>query len=81
MDTMYFVTRVIISTEGAQTQSIQRYDTEVQARKRAYTIIGSDLDKEGISFELVQVVKDNGLCLFSEVIDNRGLTAVVEGAE
>ena len=71
MENMYFVTRVILSTAGAQTQSIQRYDTEVLARKRAYTIIGSDIDKEDISYELVQVVRENGLCVCSEVIGNR----------
>lgn len=79
MAKMYFVPRVIISTGGVQTQSIQRYDDEIQARKRFYSIVAGDIDKEDVLFEMVQVVRDNGLCIACEVIDNRGPEPLIEG--
>lgn len=77
---MYFVTRVIISTSEVQTQSIQRYDDETQAKKRWHSIIASDIDKSDVQYEMVQIVRENGICIASEIIDNRVAPApIVEG--
>lgn len=69
---MYFVTRVFFSkSTGKQSNSIQKYDEEIQARKRFYAILTADIDGEDIDFELVQIVKENGICIASQVFDNR----------
>lgn len=69
---MYFVTRVFFSkSTGKQSHSIQKYDEEIQARKRFYAILTADIDGEDIDFELVQIVKENGICIASQVFDNR----------
>lgn len=74
---MYFVTRVCIDTSGEQTQSHQRYDDLNQAKKRWHNIIAADIDKDTTLFEMVQIVRDNGLCVASEIIDNRPKPEVV----
>lgn len=71
MERMFFVSRVCIDTGGAQTQSIQRYDDEIQAKKRWHNIIAGDIDKTTVQYELVQIVRSDGICIASEIIDNR----------
>ena len=74
---MYFVTRVNFATEtGTQSNSIQKYEDEKSAMKRFYTLLGADIDSPNYSYEMVQVVREDGICIASQVIDNRG-----EGAE
>ena len=69
---MYFVTRVFFSkSTGKQSNSIQKYDEEIQARKRFYSILAADIDGEDIGFELMQIVKENGVCIASQTLDNR----------
>lgn len=69
---MVFVTRVFFSApDGKQSNSIQKFDTEVEARKRFYAILAADLDNANIQYEMVQVVRENGICVASEIIDNR----------
>ena len=69
---MYFVVRVFFSkSTGKQSNSVQKFDTEVEARKRWYSILAADIDGEDIDFELVQIVKENGICIASEIIDHR----------
>lgn len=68
---MFFVTRVCIDTKDEQSNSIQRYDDLTQAKKRWHNVIAADIDKESVRFEMVQIVRDNGLCVASEIIDNR----------
>ncbi len=67
----YFVTRVFFRN-GEQSNSIQKYEDETAARKRFYTIIATDIDSENIQYELVQIVRDDGICIASMPIDNRG---------
>lgn len=74
---MYFVTRVCIDTENQQTNSIQKYDDAIQARKRWHNIIAADIDKTAVLFEMVQIIRDNGVCIDSEIIDNRPQEAEV----
>lgn len=71
---MYFVTRVFFSkSTGKQSNSIQKYDTEIEARKRFYSILSADIDGEDIDYELAQIVKENGICIASEIIDHRAV--------
>lgn len=80
MDRMFFVTRVNINQNGTQQQSIQTFTDEKQARKRFYNILAADIDNENYQFEMVQIVRDDGICIASQVFDNRvSPEPVVEG--
>ena len=39
--------------------------------KRFYSILATDIDSDNYLYELVQVVRDNGLIHASQVFDNR----------
>ena len=67
---MYFVVRVFFK-DGKQSNSIEMRETEIDARKRYYTILATDIDSETIEYELVQIVRDDGTCIASQVFDNR----------
>ncbi len=80
MDRLFFVTRVNINQGGTQQQSIQTFTDEKQARKRFYNILAADIDSETYQFEMVQIVRDDGICVASQVFDNRvAPEPVVEG--
>ena len=68
---MWFVVRVNINKQGTQANSIQKYDDETSAYKRFYNILAADIDSDNYSFELVQIVRDDGICVASQVFDNR----------
>ena len=67
---MWFVTRVFFKN-GTQSNSIQMFTDELAARKRFYTILASDIDNKDIEFELIQIVREDGVCIASMPIDNR----------
>ena len=69
---MYFVVRVFFK-DGKQSNSIEMRETEIDARKRYYTILATDIDSETIEYELVQVVREDGTCIASQVFDNRAV--------
>lgn len=71
METMYFVHRVRIDVSGAQTQSTQTYTDKAQARKRWHNILAADQDSADVRYELVQVLRSDGVCTDLEIIDNR----------
>lgn len=68
---MFFVTRVFFNAEEAQQSSIQKFDDREQAFKRYYSILASDIDKDEYSYEMVQIVRDDGVCVASQVFDRR----------
>lgn len=68
---IYIVTRYIIPVEGSDTRSQERFDDLVQAKKRWHSIIASDIDKTTIAWEMVQIVREDGICVASEILDNR----------
>lgn len=68
---MYFVVRVNINQAGTQAHSVQMFIDLVQAKKRFYTIIASDIDSENYQYELVQIVGEDGIVIASQVFDNR----------
>lgn len=71
MTRMYFVIRVNIDQTGKQSNSIQMYTDEKQAFKRYYNVLAADIDNENYQYELVQIVRDDGMCVASQVFDNR----------
>lgn len=69
---MYIVTRFLIDGEGKETHSQQRYDDEVQAIKRFYSIYVSDIDNVNVQYELIQMIEMNsGYTKLNQVLDNR----------
>lgn len=68
---MWFVTRVNINQQGTQANSIQKFDNETAAYKRYYNILAADIDSENYQYELVQIVRADGICIASQVFDNR----------
>ena len=68
---MYFVTRVFFDKSGVQSNSIQKFDDIIPAQKRFYTILASDIDNDNYQYELVQIVRDTGETMASQVFDNR----------
>lgn len=71
MNRLFFVTRVNIDQTGKQANSIQQFADEKQAFKRFYNILAADIDSETYQFEMVQIVRDDGICVASQVFDNR----------
>jgi len=68
----YFVMRVFFAaSDGKQSNSIQSFENEVDARKRFYSVLASDIGSANIQYELVQIVRDDGICIASEVFDYR----------
>lgn len=68
---MYFVFRYFLKQSGEDSHSEQRYDSEVAARKRFYNVLAADIDSAEIVYELVQIVREDGIVIASQVFDNR----------
>jgi hypothetical protein len=68
----YIVTRYIVPTDGGNdTRSQERYTDIVKTKKRWHNIIAADIDNDSIAWELVQIVREDGICVASEKMDNR----------
>lgn len=68
---MFIVTRFNINQGGQEAHSQQKYDDETAAMKRYYTLLASDIDSAQYVYEMVQVVRDDGITIASQVFDNR----------
>ena len=68
---MYFVFRYFLKLTGEDGHSEQRFDSEIAARKRYYNVLAADIDSTEIAYELVQIVREDGICVASQVFDNR----------
>ena len=68
---MFIVTRFNINTSGQESHSQQKYDDRTAAMKRFYSILAADIDNDNYQYELVQVVRDDGIVTASQVFDNR----------
>ena len=53
----YIVLRYFINKQGQESHSEQRFDDEIQARKRYHNIIAADIDSNTLQYELVQVIR------------------------
>ena len=53
----YIVLRYFINNQGQESHSEQRFDDEIQARKRYHNIIAADIDSNTLQYELVQVIR------------------------
>lgn len=68
---LYFVLRYIIPFEGNDSHSEEKFTDIVPAKKRWHTIIASDIDKTTLAYELIQIIREDGICVASEILDNR----------
>lgn len=75
----YFVLRYIIPFEGNDSHSEEKFTDITLAKKRWHTIIASDIDKTTLAYELIQIIREDGICVASEILDNR-LPPEVEAA-
>lgn len=79
MNDFFLVVRFNVNkTTGAEQHSTQRYEDEVQARKRFYNILAADIDTDVYEYEFVQIVRSDGAVIANQVFDFR---EVVEEAE
>ena len=72
MEEFYIFTRYFINKDGGNDgRAQQKYADLNQAKKQWHQQIASDIDKDTILWELVQIVRStDGLCLASEIIDH-----------
>lgn len=68
---LYFVLRYIIPFEGNDSHSEEKFTDLTLAKKRWHTIIASDIDKTTLAYELIQIIREDGICVASEILDNR----------
>lgn len=68
---MFIVTRFNINQGGQEAHSQQKYDDEVQAMKRYYSLLAADIDNNTYQYELCQVVREDGIVVATQVFDNR----------
>ena len=68
---MYFVFRFNVNRTGSEAHSEQRFDNETAAFKRYYNILAADIDSAELAYELVQIVREDGIVVASQVFDNR----------
>ena len=68
----YLVVRTYWDYSGKQSNSQELKETYDLAKKRMYTILGGDIAKDTVAFEIVTILNaTNGLQLTCDVIDNR----------
>ena len=67
----YIVLRYIIPVEGNDSHSEERFADITSAKKRWHSIIASDIGKATIAYELIQIIREDGICVASEILDNR----------
>ena len=73
----YLVVRTFWNNSGKMSNSQEEYATFDLAKKRAYTILGTDIGKETVAYEIVTILSGTGTQMFLETVDNR----VVEAPE
>ena len=68
---MFLVHRYNVKNTGQEAHSTQKYEDNVSAMKRFYSILAADIDNGSYVYELVQVIRDDGVLTASHVFDNR----------
>ena len=67
----YLVVRTFWNNSGKMSNSQEEYATFDLAKKRAYTILGTDIGKETVAYEIVTILSGTGTQMFLETVDNR----------
>lgn len=73
MEEFYIFTRYYINVAGGNDGRAQQKCADLtQAKKLWHQQIASDIDKDTIAWELLQIIRSSdGLCIASEIIDHR----------
>lgn len=66
----YLVVRYMVIGINTEQHSIQSYDSFNAAKKRLYSIVAGDIDKPDLTYELVQLVRKDGIVMQTEILDN-----------
>lgn len=74
----FIVTRIFWNGQGTRSNSCEEFDTFDLAKKRAYTILGSDIGKDSVAYEIVTILSGTGTQMFLETVDNRVVEEPVE---
>lgn len=75
----FIVTRIFWNGQGTRSNSCEEFETFDLAKKRAYTILGSDIGKDSVAYEIVTILSGTGTQMFLEIVDNRVAEEPVEG--
>ena len=68
----YLVVRTYWNYNDQQSNSQELKTTFDEARKRMFTILGGDIGKDSVAFEIVMIVNaQNGMQMACETVDNR----------
>ena len=67
----FIVVRIYWNGQGTRSNSCEEFETFDLAKKRAYTILGSDIGKDSVSYEIVSILSGTGTQMFLETVDNR----------
>ena len=73
MDQFFIFTRYFINVGGGNDgRAQQKCEDLTQAKKLWHQQIATDIDKDTIAWELLQIIRSSdGLCIASEIIDHR----------
>lgn len=68
---IFLVERIFWNGQGSKSHSCEEFPTFNDAKKRMYTILGSDIGKESVAYEIVTILNGQGIQLVVETVDNR----------
>lgn len=63
MEEFYLVVRCFWNYQNQQSNSIEKFTDFNAAKKRFYTILGSDIDKDTVAYEIVTILDRYGMQL------------------
>ena len=67
----FLVVRTFWNSTGKMSNSQEEFATFDLAKKRAYTILGTDIGKDSVAYEIVTILSGTGTQMFLETVDNR----------
>lgn len=76
---LFLVVRTFWNAQGQRSNSQEEFSTFDNAKKRFYTILGGDIGKDSVAYEIVTILNGQGIQIMVETIDNRVAEEPVEG--
>lgn len=75
---LFLVVRTFWNAQGQRSNSQEEFSTFDNAKKRFYTILGGDIGKDSVAYEIVTILNGQGIQIMVETIDNRVAEEPVE---
>ena len=75
---LFLVVRTFWNAQGQRSNSQEEFSTFDNAKKRFYTILGGDIGKDSVAYEIVTILNGQGIQIMVETIDNRVVEEPVE---